>query len=1422
MPKPNTTPRATVLTCTTPSIKLEASATGGDGNYTYSWGATDTTIITPGIYMVRVTDGNGCTGTANVEITENKTEPTLSITKNPNIDALTCTTPNITLTANTNAVSYLWVGGETANEKVASTPDLYEVTVTGENGCQKTESVTIDENKTLPTLSITKNPDVAVLTCAIPNITLTANTDAISFLWVGGETTNEKVASTPDLYEITVTGENGCTKTESVTINENKTLPTLSITKNPDVAVLTCSKPNITLTANTDAVSYLWVGGETTNEKVASTPDLYEVTVTGENGCTKTESVTINENKTLPTLSITKNPDIAVLTCAIPNITLTANTDAVSFLWVGGETTNEKVASTPDLYEVTVTGENGCTKTESVTIDENRILPTLSITKNPDVATLTCAIPNITLTANTDAVSFLWIGGETTNEKAASTPGAYEVTVTSVNGCTKTESVTIGENRILPTLNIAKNPDVAVLTCATPNITLTANTDAVSFLWVGGETTNEKVASTPDLYEVTVTGENGCTKTESVTIDENRILPTLSIAKNPDVAVLTCTTPNIMLTANTDAVSFLWVSGETTNEKVASTPDLYEVTVTGENGCTKTESVTIGENRALPTLSITKNPDVAVLTCAIPNITLTANTDAVSYLWVGGETTNEKVASTPDLYEVTVTGENGCTKTESVTIGENKTEPTLSITKNPDVAVLTCAIPNITLTANTNAASYLWVGGETTNEKVASTSGTYEVTVIGSNGCTKTESVTLTQSDEMPTVNITPSATVLTCTTPSITLTVTATGGDGNYTYSWITADTTVTTPGIYTVRVTDGNGCSTTASATITQDKTPPTAGITNNTGETQLTCLVTSISLTATGGVSYSWNNGLGTNKDVTVTAPNTYTVTVTGANGCTAQASETITQNITPPTANITNNTGETQLTCLVTGINLTATGGVSYSWDNDLGTNENVTVTTPGTYTVTVKSANSCTATKDITITQNITPPTADITNNTGETQLTCLVTGINLTATSGASYSWNNSLGTNENVTVTAPNTYTVTVTGANGCTATKNITITQNITQPGADIISDGLILTCLKPSITLTATGNGSYTWDNGWGNTATIEVTTAGTYTVTVKAPNGCTDKKSITIATDDSRPNIQIVSSTTTVLTCVEPNITLTASGGARYSWSNGSTNAGTTITSAGIHTVTVTSDNGCSADKSIEITSNQSLPIINVNDAEICLGGAATLTASGADNYTWMTGATGASITVSPTATTTYTVEGASTATGCKNTTTVTVYVEAPIELTLTAPVSIELGDELTITVTAERTDHGYFEWFLNNQPYQTVSEYNLTLRPDAGRQHFLVHTATEKLNCPSSSEIYVEVSESVPNAINPYDPNGRNCCFMRGYQVEIYNRYMQKVFEGNDGWDGNYRGALADPGTYFYRLFKKSGQVEKGMLEIVKF
>ena len=196
--------------------------------------------------------------------------------------------------------------------------------------------------------------------------------------------------------------------------------------------------------------------------------------------------------------------------------------------------------------------------------------------------------------------------------------------------------------------------------------------------------------------------------------------------------------------------------------------------------------------------------------------------------------------------------------------------------------------------------------------------------------------------------------------------------------FLWSTGETTeyiTVTPTVtaaYWLDVTlNGNTCRFDFSVTVND---PPTPGITNNTGATELTCDETSISLTATGGVTYSWSDGIITVSSIAtlnVTTPGTYTVTVTGANGCSDTESRTITDDIALPTAGIMNNTLSTELTCSLTSINITATGGGTYVW-NTGDTTPDLNIIVPGIYTVKVTSSNGCTDTESIIITEDIGP------------------------------------------------------------------------------------------------------------------------------------------------------------------------------------------------------------------------------------------------------------------------------------------------------------------------------------------------------------------------------------------------------------------------------------------------------------------
>lgn len=237
----------------------------------------------------------------------------------------------------------------------------------------------------------------------------------------------------------------------------------------------------------------------------------------------------------------------------------------------------------------------------------------------------------------------------------------------------------------------------------------------------------------------------------------------------------------------------------------------------------------------------------------------------------------------------------------------------------------------------------------------------------------------------------------------------------------------------------------------------------------------------------------------------------------------------------------------------------------------------------------------------------------------------------------------------------APGSYTVYVNSSgNGCQETYNVTV-GNIPQ---ELISVGLDQTiCVGQTVSVSASGNGSIEWFDGStsvGNNPTLSVspTSTTTYDAVLTDANGCEDTDQVEVTVNP----LPSVSAGSNVAICTGENTTLTASGAATYTWDNG-LGSGQSQTIAPIATstyeVTGTDANGCQNSATVQVTVN-SLPTVNAGvDQQICNGGNATLTASGASSYVWSNGPTSVSQTVAPTTTTIYEVTGTD-GNGCENT------------------------------------------------------------------------------------------------------------------------------------------------------------------------
>ncbi|GAB3165084.1 Ig-like domain-containing protein [Telluribacter humicola] len=455
---------------------------------------------------------------------------------------------------------------------------------------------------------------------------------------------------------------------------------------------------------------------------------------------------------------------------------------------------------------------------------------------------------------------------------------------------------------------------------------------------------------------------------------------------------------------------------------------------------------------------------------------------------------------------------------------------TATVTITVDFALYVCTSGPSTLTvpAVQDAISYTWklptgavvVSGANTNELTVNWSsvapGSYNVCVTSVNECGESAEQCVNVVVNTLQLAFTPkNASCFGVSNGSIDLTIT--GGIAPYTYVWSNGasvqDPGGLAPGTYTVTVTDKNGCTVTGNATITQPATAITVSG-NVTNETSPNSANGTITISVSGGTpnyTYLWSNGT-TTKDLTGLVGGTYTVIVTDAAGCTKEMRFTV--NTIGAALKVSSIT-KTDVLCngSSTGtIDLEVIGGTApytYTWSNG-ATTQDLTNIPAGTYSVTIKDNVNATTTTSITVSQ----PAAALNLTRTATNSTCNGAdngSIDLTVTGGTApytYKWSNGTTTQDLSNLDA-GTYSVTVTDANGCTATTSITITEPAALTLTGVAANTSCNVPNQGSVNITVTGGTApytYAWTNG-ATTEDISGLAPGKYAVTITDNAGCT---------------------------------------------------------------------------------------------------------------------------------------------------------------------------------------------------------------------------------------------------------------------------------------------------------------------------
>ncbi len=1199
---------------------VDVSVGGGVPPYNYKWsnGATTQNILGVkfGEYVLNVRDQNGCTTQSKATI--NQSEILVSGVQevtHVNCNSFKTGAAKIDIKGGVKPYTFKWSNGLKTKDLLNVIAGDYTLNISDAKGCLLNQKVLITEPPAFKG-EITNLKQIGCHGESNGTI-ITAFKGGVApytFKWSNEQTTKDIKAIAAGTYSVTATDNNGCVEKLSAVINQPTKLElALVSSKNNLCNGEKSGTIDISVKGGVTPYTYKWTNDKTSQDQSNLGAGTYTVYVTGATGCEKSLEATITEPKPLE-LSVVSTVDV---NCNGGNngsvdLTVKGGKEPYKYSWSNGAKTQDITAIVAGSYTVNVVDANGCFNDISAIIKQPEALEaSITDTKHINCFGESTGAVTLDVKGGTKPYAYKWNSGQTVEDIEGLKIGTYSVEIKDAKGCIQNLKTTIIqppllESKVVTTEHVLCNGvkegsiDVSVKGGVTPYV----------YTW-SNESKEQDISNVgAGAYNVTIQDAKGCKRTLNAEILEPSML-NVAIAEINHLKEFGSTNGNIKIstTGGKSPYKYSWSNGAITQNIENLIAGYYSLIVVDVNGCRKDLKTEITQPEAI----VINVDTIKHIRCYGENtgyvkISAIGGVAPYNFNW-DNDVIGEELNNVPSgKYVLTLTDANGASKQKEINVEQPEYfNLEISEVKHPSCFELNNGMIRTNVKGGTTPYRFVWNTGATTQDLKGLTSGSFDVKVTDSKGCSHTDSITLIKPEPLV-ANLLDTEHIKCNGEHKGKVNVAVTGGTPPYQYNWNHGSKEQNLinviAGNYTIKVTDANQCFKTVSTTVNEPpplvskfalvKDVPCQG--ENKGL---------INTAVTGGTppyKYKWSNNDSTAniKDLVI---GTYNVLINDSNGCIS----TLSTKITEPTKLLGNITNINDISCFGDKegtIEINIKGGMppyKFGWDNG-SKDQNLTGIPAGKYNVRVTDSHSC----EVLLNAEVNQPPKLVTEVSNVDNIKCfgeIAGAINVSVNGGVKpykYKWSNGAVTQDLLKIPAGN-YALRVVDVKGCVST----ISSVVSEPQPLLIENIAInnIKCSgekKGSVTLSVKGGKEpyiYTWSD---NKTTRDITEipAGTYKLKVKDANGCEGAAEAIV----SEPQMlkRSIDAVTHISCNGESNgsVSLAVSGGTipyTYQWSNGSTSQDLLNVSAGKYSVLIKEGNGC--ESSLEVEINEPTPFVS---------------------------------------------------------------------------------------------------------------------------------------------------------------------------------------------------------------------------------